>query len=180
MSKSTIRESSHVLIRATAFVSYRRTDSSAASRWIANSIARTFGSQSVFIDTESIRMSNDWAQRIDDALSAATLLIPVIGPHWLSTIDKGHRRRIDKEDDWVHKEILHALQAGLRILPVLLSRTPMPDAKALPIPIADLSRFQGFELRDERSESDLSLMLSEIDQLGVFRIGALSKPHGQP
>lgn len=163
-----------------AFVSYRRTDSSAASRWIANSIARTFGSQSVFIDTESIRMSNDWAHRIDDALSAATLLIPVIGPHWLSTTDEDHRRRIDKEDDWVHKEILHALQAGLRILPVLLSRTPMPDAKALPIPIAGLSRFQAFELRDDRWESDLGLMLSEIDQLGFRRVSSGSVRYPSP
>jgi hypothetical protein len=68
-----------------AFVSYRRTDSSAASRWLANSIGRTFGSQSVFIDTESIRMSDDWAHRITDALAAATVLIPVIGPRWLSS-----------------------------------------------------------------------------------------------
>jgi pterin-4a-carbinolamine dehydratase len=126
----------------------------------------------VFIDTESIRMSDDWAQRIDKALLAATLLIPVIGPRWLSTTDEHHRRRIDKEDDWVHREILHALQTRLRILPLLLSRTPMPDANALPTPIASLARFQAFELRDERWESDLTLLLSEIEQLGFRRLSA--------
>ena len=137
-----------------AFISYRRTDSSAASRWLANSITRTFGSQSVFIDTESIRMSDDWPQRIHDALMAATLLIPVIGPRWLSSTDEHYRRRIDNEDDWVRNEILHALETKVRILPVLLSRTPMPDARALPPAIANLARFQVFELRDERWETD--------------------------
>ena len=161
-----------------AFVSYRRTDSSAASRWLANSIARTFGSQSVFIDTESIRMSDDWAQRINDALAAATLLIPVIGPRWLSSTDEDHRRRIDKDDDWVHNEILHALEAKLRILPLLLSRTPMPEAKALPKPIAGLARLQAFELRDERWESDLALLLSGMEQFGFRRLssGAVRYP----
>lgn len=155
-----------------AFVSYRRTDSSAASRWLASSIARTFGSQSVFIDTESIRMSDDWPQRIHDALTAATLLIPVIGPGWLSSTDEHHRRRIDKEDDWVRNEILHALETKIRILPVLLSRTPMPDAKALPAALNTLVRSQAFELRDEHWETDLSLLLSSMEQLGFRRMSA--------
>jgi hypothetical protein len=42
-----------------AFISYRRADSSAASRWLAQTMARTFGPESVFIDTEAIRMADD-------------------------------------------------------------------------------------------------------------------------
>ena len=163
-----------------AFVSYRRTDSSAASRWLANSITRTFGSQSVFIDTESIRMSDDWPQRIHDALMAATLLIPVIGPRWLSSTDEHYRRRIDNEDDWVRNEILRALETKVRILPVLLSRTPMPDAKALPPAIARLSRLQAFELRDERWETDLALLLSGMEQLGFRRASAAAVRYPSP
>lgn len=163
-----------------AFVSYRRSDSSAASRWLANSIARTFGSQSVFVDTESIRMSDDWPERIHDALAAATLLIPVIGPHWLSLTDEHHRRRIDNEDDWVRNEILHALETKVRILPILLSRTPMPNAKALPPAIAGLARAQAFELRDERWESDLALLLSSMEQLGFRRTSAEAVRYPSP
>lgn len=163
-----------------AFVTYRRTDSSAAARWLANSIARTFGSQSVFIDTESIRMSDDWPQRIHDALTAATLLIPVIGPRWLSSTDEHHRRRIDNEDDWVRNEILHALETKKRILPVLLSRTPMPDAKALPPAIASLGRSQAFELRDERWETDLALLLSSMEELGFHRTSTAAVRYPTP
>ena len=116
-----------------AFISYRRIDSSAASRWLANIFSRTFGAQSVFIDTESIRMSDDWAERINQALRSSTLLIPVIGPGWLSASDQYRRRRIDNPDDWVFNEIRHALESKVRILPVLLSRTPQeyPHHRAL-------------------------------------------------
>jgi pterin-4a-carbinolamine dehydratase len=163
-----------------AFVSYRRTDSSAASRWLANSIARTFGSQAVFIDTEAIRMSDDWADRIDEALSLSTLLIPVIGSRWLSITDADHRRRIDDPDDWVHKEILHALHTKKRVLPVLLSRTPMPGASALPPPISALARYQGFELRDERWESDLSSLLVEMERFGFIRASPANVRYPRP
>lgn len=152
-----------------AFISYRRADSSAASRWLATSIARTFGPESVFIDTEAIRMSDDWPSRIEDALEAATLVIPVIGPRWLEIADEYHRRRIDDASDWVHTEIAHAIARKKRILPVLLSRTPMPRATALPPPLASLSRVQAFELRDERWEADLDGLLAELETFGFAR-----------
>jgi hypothetical protein len=132
------------------FISYRRVDSSAASRWLAESIARTFGAAHVFIDTESIRMGDAWPERIDSALSSATIVLPVIGPSWLRIPDENGRRRLDKPDDWVCNEIRHALQRGLPIIPLLLSPPPqtpsqtlMPSREALPEPIQNLSRMQG-------------------------------------
>lgn len=163
-----------------AFVSYRRADSSAASRWLANSIARTFGSHSVFVDTEAIRMSDDWANRIDEALLRSTLVLPVIGSRWLSITDADHRRRIDSPDDWVHKEILHALHEKKRVLPILLSRTPMPGAQALPAPISALARHQGFELRDERWEADLASLLTEMERYGFVRSSAAAVRYPTP
>jgi pterin-4a-carbinolamine dehydratase len=162
-----------------AFVSYRRSDSSAASRWLATSIARTFGPQSVFTDTESIRMSDDWPDRIDQALAAATLLLPVIGPDWLRTADEDGRRRIDQEDDWVANEIRHALDSQVLVLPILISRTPMPKKTALPAALAALASKQAFELRDERWETDLGSLLDKMEELGFSRTSAevIRYPH---
>lgn len=163
-----------------AFVSYRREDSSAASRWLANSIARTFGAHSVFVDTETIRMSDDWGARIEEALLSSTLVLPVIGSRWLSLTDTNYRRRIDDTDDWVHKEIQHALAERKRILPILLSRTPMPTAAALPAPLSGIARFQGFELRDERWESDLATLLAEMERFGFVRASAAKVRYPSP
>ena len=153
-----------------AFVSYRRVDSSHASRWLADSIARTFGAQSVFIDTESIRASNDWAEKINQALASATLLIPVIGHTWLSTADENSQRRIDIKNDWVRNEIRHAIRSKISILPVLVSKAAIPKPNALPEPIRDLARYQGFELRDDRWANDLQLLLTQMQTLGFVRL----------
>ena len=152
------------------FVSYRRQDSSAAARWLAQTIARVFGPQSVFIDTEAIRSGDDWAEQIDRALAAASILIPVIGPGWLRIADEYGRRRLDREDDWVRTEILQALERKLRVIPLLLSGTSLPAKDALPPSIAKLTAHQAFELRDDRWESDLALLLSRLEEMGLERV----------
>lgn len=155
--------------RPLAFISYRRVDSSAASRWLADTISRTFGSQCVFIDTESIRVTEDWADRINEALRETTLFIPVIGPNWLSIADKHGRRRIDKPSDWVNREIRYALKNQKQILPIVISDIAMPEQEALPENISGLTRFQCFELRDQRWKADLDLLIRKLEELGFRR-----------
>src|SRR6266568_3082735 len=149
-----------------AFISYRRQDSSAASRWLYQTIQRTNGPISAFMDTESIRMADDWPQQIDRALRSATVVIAVIGPSWLRISDEYGRRRIDKEDDWVRNEIRYALENGIAVLPILLSKTPLPERSALPECLGKLMERQAFELRDDRWEHDLNLLLSRLAELG--------------
>jgi pterin-4a-carbinolamine dehydratase len=153
------------------FISYRRADSSAASRWLAKTIRDTFGPQSVFIDTEAIRIGDEWPERIDAALMSTTILIPVIGQSWLRMADENGRRRLDKDDDWVRNEIRHALETKLHVIPILLSNTPPLTREALPECIGSLYRFQAFELRDDRWENDLSIFLSRLSELGLKRAG---------
>jgi TIR domain len=94
----------------TAFISYRRQDSSAAARWIGRSISDTFGPDSVFIDTEAIRVGADWPTRINDALAKTDVLMVVIGRSWTTISDKDGNPRLTRENDWVRNEIAHALR----------------------------------------------------------------------
>jgi pterin-4a-carbinolamine dehydratase len=151
------------------FISYRRQDSAAAARWMYSSLQRTFGTDSVFMDTESIRMSDEWSDRIEEALKRATLLIAVIGPQWLRIADEFGRRRIDREDDWVRNEIARGLDSRVRLMPVLLSRTPLPEREALPPPLQRLVQRQAFELRDDRWEQDLNALIAGLESLGFKR-----------
>jgi tetratricopeptide (TPR) repeat protein len=158
------------------FISYRRADSSAAARWIADSIARDFGSQHVFIDTDSIRIGDAWPGRIDDALASATIVLPVIGPAWLRLADQYGRRRLDRIDDWVCNEIYQALQRRLHVIPLLLSNTPVPLPEALPERIKQLSDLQALELSDTRWNSDIATLLERLVDLGLKRTG--TQPEG--
>ena len=154
------------------FISYRRQDSAGAARWLYSVLQRTFGPDTVFMDVEAIRASDDWAERIQTALGRATVLMVVIGPHWLRVTDEYGRRRLDREDDWVRTEIRHALDRSIPIVPVLLSKTPLPERAALPEPIARLVGRQAFDLRDDRWEQDISALISTVETLGFRRRSA--------
>jgi pterin-4a-carbinolamine dehydratase len=151
------------------FISYRRHDSAGAARWLYSAFQKTFGPETVFMDVEAIRVSDDWAHQIDTALGRATALCVVIGPHWLRIADEHGRRRLDREDDWVRNEIRQALERKIPIVPVLLSKTPLPEKPALPEPIQRMVDRQAFDLRDDRWDQDITTLVSEVESLGFRR-----------
>ena len=154
---------------ALAFISYRHDDSLPSAHAVAQRLKDSFGEVSVFIDQSGIDPADIFADRLNATLAAATLLIAVIGPDWLSSKDLYHRRRLDQPGDWVHDEIHHFIVAKKPILPLLLSKTPLPVPKGLPPTIAGLSGFQAFELRYDRWEADLSALAERLVELGFGR-----------
>jgi pterin-4a-carbinolamine dehydratase len=153
-------------VKRVAFISYRRQDSAGAARWLYSALQRTFGPETVFMDVEGIRASDDWAAQIQDALERATLLIAVVGPHWLRIADEFGRRRLDRDDDWVRNEISDAIRRRLPIIPVLLSKTPLPAKEALPEPLQRLGEREAFDLRDTSWERDIAALMKTIEDLG--------------
>jgi pterin-4a-carbinolamine dehydratase len=122
------------------------------------------------MDTEAIRVSAEWPKAIHRGLQQATHVIAVIGAQWLRVTDDYGRRRIDRDDDWVRTELAHALQQRKRILPIVLTPDGMPRAEALPEEIETLAYVQPFELRNERWESDLNLLVRELEKQGFERV----------
>lgn len=146
-----------------AFVNYRRADSSIAARWLAEKIQSAFGASSVFIDTDGIRTGDKWRNKIEKALAQSTVMIVVIGRNWLRVKDKHQRRRIDDPNDWVAKEIGYAISHNRLIIPVLISKALLPQPDALPKPLKSLPAHLAIELRDDRWEADVSLLLERLE-----------------
>src|SRR5689334_20335722 len=124
------------------FLSYRRQDASGIARWLGESLSVAFGSQRVFIDVDQIRVGDGWPQRIDQALREASALLVVIGPNWLRIADDFGRRRLDREDDWVRREVTHAIDSGILVLPVLVSQATLPEKEGLPPALVRLVDFE--------------------------------------
>src|SRR5262249_22474692 len=148
----------------------RRGVSSAVARWLAEAIAAAFGPHSVFIDSDAIRVGDDWPARIDAALHAASVLIVVVGPSWLRMADEHGRRRLDLEDDWVRTEVLHALAHKRPLLPLLVSQATLPAREGLPPALAPLLNHQAFEMRDDHWQADLQALLRALEGLGFRRL----------
>ncbi|HKI01443.1 MAG TPA: toll/interleukin-1 receptor domain-containing protein [Thermoanaerobaculia bacterium] len=152
------------------FISYRRQDSSAASRWLSETLQAAFGASRVFIDIDAIRTGDDWPERINGALRAASVLIAVIGPNWLRLADEHGRRRLDKRDDWVRNEIVYAIRENLLLVPLLVGGASVPVRQSLPRCLMPVLKHQALELRDERWVSDRDLLLARLEEADFRRL----------
>jgi len=133
------------------FISYRRNDALAAARGLMRFLQMHFGITAVFMDTAEIRIGDDWKRKIDEALKRATIIIPIIGRHWIKLSDDFGQRRIDKEDDWVRHEISYGCENNISILPIYVGIDPLPE-KAFPISIRSLAGIQAVIVRGEDFE----------------------------
>jgi hypothetical protein len=88
-------------------------------------------------------------------------MLVLIGPRWAGTGPDG-TRRIDDERDIVRLEVSVALQAGLRVIPVLLQGTPMPAEASLPEGLKELARRNALALGDAHWEADVERLVQGI------------------
>ncbi len=118
------------------FINYRRDDEANIAFAIANALMTEYGVSNVFFDRQAIKAGSEFPQEIDNALENCLIFIPVIGREWLKIMSK---RQTFEEDDYVLNEIEHALEKGVKVLPILVDDTSMPSKKDLPPKLSKLS-----------------------------------------
>ena len=150
------------------FINYRRRDSGTFSNLLAESLKMSFGKESVFIDTKSIRTGDNWSEKIETALEKASIILVVIGSEWLTLQDKFGRRRLDNKNDWVKNEIAHGLsKKNVKVIPVLLQGVDQLNKDALPKEIKGLTDFQSTRLSLDSWEQDRDNLIAAISKSGI-------------
>lgn len=148
----------------TAFISYRRSDSLAATRGLAEQLRAIFGFSQIFIDS-TIDIGQKWPERIQQSLLSTNVVLAVIGPGWLTAADKYGRRRLDIESDWVRHELQEAIQLEIPIIPILVGGAILPDdPEALPEPITPLLNYKWHTLPDEAWEVRLRELIKRLER----------------
>jgi septum formation protein len=141
------------------FLCYRRNDSMADARNIRDRFMHT-GFDHVFMDLPAINPGEKWQERIEDELSAADVVIVVIGKHWLSDYN---RRRLWAPDDPVHRELSIALRSEKKIIPTFVEEATMPSAEDLPPDLREIVNYQGKHLTSENWDYDIATLISSVD-----------------
>jgi len=140
-----------------AFVSYRRTDCMIESSALVDGLRYRLPEWDIFRDLDSIPPGVDWKERIEKEISNCRVVIVMIGDNWL---DKGKdgKRRIDDPKDQLRREIESALQARIRVLPVVVEvhkGARMPTDRDLPDGVERLADINSLELSDKTWSQDL-------------------------
>ncbi len=147
------------------FISYRREDTSGFARSLFQSLESHFGDEHVFIDVEAIELGVDFVDVLDQSLANCAALLVVIGKEWATCTDEEGARRITDPDDFVHIEVATALaRSDVRVIPVLVRGARMPKTQDLPEDLQSLARRQAFELRHDRWNVDVQVLISALEK----------------
>jgi hypothetical protein len=158
------------------FISYRRDDSRHAAGRLADDLADTFGEAAIFRDIEGIDPGVDFTRALEKALAGCVVMLVLIGPRWLDLRDPQGRRRLDQPGDWIRQEIATALQRDVRVIPLLLEGTPMPDPEQLPADLRPLVQRQWLELEDGRWRGDVQRLEATLARVPGLQRRAPAAP----
>lgn len=163
---------------ARIFISYRRSDTRWAAGRIYDRLVEKLGSGSVFLDVTDIEPGEDFSDKIGRIVGSCDVLLAVIGPTWLTLADRTGRRRLDDPRDLVRIEVAAALQRNIRVIPVLLDETSMPQEHDLPEDLAPLARRNAREVSYNRFHSDLDSFIRVLER--VLSIPPARPPEADP
>lgn len=152
------------------FISYREADADAKAWAISlrDDLAAVFGNDQVFLNKDTLHAQN-WREQIQGALDRCKVVLVVIGPRWLTTVDEKNRPRIQLADDMHHQEIALALsRSDLTVIPVLVDEAPVPRAEQLPPDLRKLSEQEARKIGDTqaRRKADLAVLIKDIQSVG--------------
>lgn len=147
------------------FLSYRRDDSADVSGRIYDRLVNKFGRENIFIDVDSIPLGVDFRTYIDEMVSKADILLVVIGPDWLGTIDE-NQRKTDDPRDFVRLEVKSALNRDIPVIPLLVRNAMMPGEQDLPSDIKGLTFRNGIPVRsDPDFDNDITRLLLGLNKI---------------
>lgn len=147
------------------FLSYRRDDAAGYAGRLEEALERRLGRGSAFRDVQDIAPGEDFVRAIRARLAGAQAVLVLIGPRWAGGGVPG-QQRIDDPQDMVRLEVATALDAGLRVIPVLLQGAPMPAADALPAALKPLATRNAMALSDAHWDADIDRL---VQSLGLAR-----------
>jgi len=151
------------------FISYRREDTAGFAGRIYDHLTTSLGHENVFLDVDNIPPGLDFVEVLSERVGKCDALVAVIGKDWVSSADKGNRRRIDDPHDLVRIEIEAARERNVRVIPVLLEGAAMPRPEDLPESLKKLSRRQAIEISHARFDADVDRLTRALSQLEELR-----------
>jgi hypothetical protein len=107
------------------FICYRRDDGEFA-RNIERELARCFGADNVFLDTDQIRGGEQWKRRVLEVLESKPVVVTLITTRWNSR--RGGKPKLLDGADHIRFELETALGQGLDVVPVLHERAHWPKS----------------------------------------------------
>jgi hypothetical protein len=149
------------------FLSYRRDDSSGWAGRLYEHLVAEWGPGQVFMDIDAIAPGEDFREAIARTMRTCDVVMVVIGPNWVGARDDAGDRRLDDQGDNHRAEVVAALKADVRVIPVLVGGAAMPKVSELPDALKDLAYRNAAVLEDRRFASDVRGLRDALRQFAA-------------
>jgi hypothetical protein len=150
---------------AQIFISYRRENTDGHAGRLSAELKRYVGENGVFLDVERIAPGVSFPQVLQSELASCDVMLVVIGKDWIKQRDMSGKRRLDQQEDFVRLEIGTALKRGIPVVPVLVHSAIPPNVSELPEDLKPLAYQQAFELRHDRWDTDVKLLIEKLSSI---------------
>lgn len=163
------------------FINYRREDTKAEALRLFEALESEFGEGKVFLDFK-MPVGVKWDEYIGKANKRAQIVIAMIGSQWLmlqkeestnfiSNLFKKKKPRILIEGDFLRNEIITAKKRNQIVFPLLIDLLKFEDLPEYSKYQKRLNKFQseyfehqGFSIRNERWDDDLSHFIEKLKE----------------
>ena len=141
------------------FISYRRADAGGHAGRIFDRLRNSFNPADVFFDQETIQIGDPFPDRIDAAIRSAKVVLVIIGPDWLNTLNA---KAAEATIDYVHREVTIAIERKVHdevvVIPILVGGTPMPQRDdlhdSLRESVGPMFNYQAHAFQDRQADWD--------------------------
>lgn len=153
------------------FISYRRVDSQANTDRIYSQLVRAFGKKAIFKDVDNIPLGEDFPSYLTRILNESDVVLVIIGRNWSNVTDDYGNLRLVNPHDFVRLEVEMALYApNIRVIPVMVNDSQMPNVSDLPESIRALLRLNAISVRNDPDfENDIKRLIRNLKRLGIQR-----------
>jgi TIR domain len=147
------------------FISYRRDDTAGYAGRLYDALTAHFGRDQVFIDVDSIRAGQNFADVIEEKIASCSVVIVLIGKVWLNSTNDRGVRRLDDPHDFVQLELVSALRRSVPVIPVLVGGAKMPRPDDLPAALAPLAHLNAIEIFDQLYRDSIRHLVDTLSPL---------------
>jgi hypothetical protein len=161
------------------FLSFRKVDERVGRDRVYRALVDAFGTDQVFKSGVSIPAGVEFADVLLQQAAGCEVMVVLIGPRWVGATGADGARLLDREDDWVRREITTSFRSGNRVIPVLLGdATRLPAVGDVPAELAQLAGSQFIRVEDSNPGAGLASLVAELSALlpGLARDAADGKP----
>jgi hypothetical protein len=144
------------------FLNYRSGSCDQSVLMLHNELSGRFGEQDVFRDVVSIPTGELFEPVLLDNAANTRVMLAVIGPGWETARDADDTVCLADPRDWVRREILHAWDHHVPVIPVLVGLRKRLREEDLPEPLRRLAGSQYMQLIGDADTTDISQFVDRL------------------